>query len=288
MLPHWSTRPIADLTHRDVRELVERVVDRGAEVYAGNVLDAANAAFNFAVAQDMIEVNPARLLKRNAILGPKRHRQRVLSDIELRALWRASGRLGYPYGPLYKLLLLTGCRLDEWASSVWSSDFDPDGRRWTIPAARFKSDSEHIVPLSDDAIAVLKEIPRFRRGDYLFSARFGERPVNHFSAAKNRLDRQMLWILRAMARLRGDDPRNVRLEPFINHDIRRTVRTRLSALKIQDHIAELVIGHGRKGIARIYDMHRFEDEKREALDKWAALLRSIVEPPASNVVALRA
>ena len=70
--------------------------------------------------------------------------------------------------------------------------------------------------------------------------------------------------------------------------MRRTVRTRLSALKVQDHVAEMVIGHGRKGIARIYDQHRFEDEKREALAKWAVLLRSIVEPPPANVVALKA
>jgi hypothetical protein len=62
----------------------------------------------------------------------------------------------------------------------------------------------------------------------------------------------------------------------------------LSALRVQDHICEQVIGHGRKGIARVYDQHRFEDEKREALTKWEALLRSIVSPPSSNVIPLRA
>jgi integrase len=288
LLPHWSSRPVTDLTHRDVRELIERVVDRGAETYAGNVLDAVHAVLNFAVAHDMIEINPARLLKRNVLIGPRRHRTRVLNDLELRALWRASGRLRYPYDALYRLLTLTGCRLDEVAGARWS-EFDLNGKRWTIPAARFKSDAEHIVPLSNEAVAVLRGIRRFQRGDHLFSCRYGERPVNYFSRTKTQLDRQMLRTLRALARLRGDDPRNVQLDAFVNHDIRRTVRTRLSALKIQDHVAELVIGHGRKGIARIYDQHRFEDEKREALDKWAALLRSIVEPPsASNVVALSA
>ena len=74
----------------------------------------------------------------------------------------------------------------------------------------------------------------------------------------------------------------------MSHDLRRTLRTRLCALKVQDHIAEMVIGHGRKGIARIYDQHRFEDEKCEALARWAMLLRSIVEPPPANVVELKA
>ena len=84
----------------------------------------------------------------------------------------------------------------------------------------------------------------------------------------------MLGALRELAEIRGDDPKEVELTGFVNHDLRRTVRTRLSALKVQDHIAEMVIGHGRKGIARIYDQHRFEDEKREALAKWAARLRT--------------
>jgi integrase len=80
---------------------------------------------------------------------------------------------------------------------------------------------------------------------------------------------------------------DVQLQPFVNHDVRRTLRTRLSALRIPDHIAELVIGHGRKGIARIYDQHRFEEEKRDALEQWAARLRSIVEPQTpDNVVEL--
>jgi integrase len=288
LLPHWGARPVADISHRDVRELIERVVDRGADTYAHNVFDAANAVLNFAAAQDMIEANPCRLLKRSAIIGTKQFRKRVLNDLELRALWRASGRLGYPFGPLYRLLALTGCRLDEVAGARWR-EFDLDAKVWRIPAERFKSDAEHVVPLNADMLAVLEKIPRFRQGDHLFSTTFGAKPVNGFSKAKERLDRGMLRTLKALARLRGDDPRNMQLEHFQNHDVRRTVRTRLSALKIQDHLAEMVIGHGRRGIARIYDQHRFEDEKREALEKWSALLRSIVEPPpASNVVSLRA
>jgi integrase len=262
------------------------VVDRGASRYAHNVFDAANAVLNFAAAQDMIEANPARLLKRSAVIGPKKHRQRVLGDTELRAFWRASGRLDYPYGPFFRLLLLTGARLDELAGARWR-EFDLERKTWTIPAERFKSDAEHMIPLTDDALAVLATLPRFNRGDYLFSASFGKAPVSGFSKAKQRLDRHMLDELREIAGQRGDDPKAVALAGFVNHDLRRTVRTRLSALKVPDHIAEAVIGHGRKGIARVYDMHGFADEKREALTKWAMLLRRIVEPPPENVVKIR-
>jgi integrase len=286
LLPHWGNRPIGEISHRDIRELIDGVIERGAKAFAFNVFDAAQAVFSFAVARDIIAHNPCRQLSRKELLGPKRHRERTLTDLELFVLWRASGRLGYPFGPMYRLLLLTGTRLEEALSARWR-EFDLGNRLWTIPAERFKSEAEHIVPLSSMACAVLESVKRFNRGDYLFSASFGETPVRGISPAKRRLDRQMLLTLRALARHRGDDnPRDTKLNPFINHDIRRTVRTRLSALKIQDHVAEMVIGHGRKGIARVYDHHRYLNEKREALDTWAAFLRDIVEPAPANVVTL--
>jgi integrase len=111
--------------------------------------------------------------------------------------------------------------------------------------------------------------------------------VNGFSKAKGRLDIRMVRILKALARARNDDPKAVKLEHFVNHDLRRTCRTRLSAIKVQDHVAEMVIGHGRKGIARVYDQHRYVPEMREALELWAARLRSIVGPTPANVVPLK-
>jgi integrase len=286
LLPYWGERPITEVTHKDVRERIEQVLERGAKSYAHNVLDAARALFSFAVERDLIEHNPCDRIKRRHVIGHKRHRERVLTDDELRALWRAAGRLGYPFGPLYQMLILTGARLNEVAGAKWS-EFDRGGRIWTIPAVRFKAGQQHRLPLCDEVLAVLDTLPRFRRGNCLFSTSFGATPVNGWSKAKGRIDHYMLRTLKALARARGDDPAEVTIPPFVNHDIRRTVRTRLSALRVQDHIAEQVIGHGRKGIARVYDQHKFDDEKREALCKWEALLRSIINPPPPNVVPLR-
>ena len=75
--------------------------------------------------------------------------------------------------------------------------------------------------------------------------------------------------------------------PFRLHDIRRTVRTRLAGLRIADEVAEMIIGHGRKGIQRVYDLHQYETEMREALELWAARLSDIVTPPPDNVVRLK-
>jgi integrase len=178
----------------------------------------------------------------------------------------ATERLRYPFGPLFRLLLLTGCRVNEIARARWR---EINGSLLTIPAERFKSDAQHLVPLTKEALALVNEIPKFTKGDYLFSTTFGEKPVSGFSKAKARLDQLM-----------GHS------EPFKLHDLRRTVRTRLASLKVPDSVAEMVIGHGKRGLGRVYDQHRYVDEMQEALELWAGLLRDIVTPLPENVVRL--
>ena len=82
-------------------------------------------------------------------------------------------------------------------------------------------------------------------------------------------------------------PAEVTLPPWKNHHIRRTVRSNLSALKIPEEVREAVLAHVRPGIKGTYDKFDYFDQKRDALELWAARLRSIVEPPPPNVVALR-
>jgi integrase len=104
-------------------------------------------------------------------------------------------------------------------------------------------------------------------------------PTRINDKVKTDLDARLLRTLKAMARMRGEDPKRVELRGWVIHDLRRTLRTHLAALRIQDHVAEMVVGHGRKGIARVYDQYRYDIEMREALTAWAARLKSIVEPP---------
>ena len=129
-----------------------------------------------------------------------------------------------------------------------------------------------MVPLSEQAVAVLKSLPHFTKGDHLFSTTFGEKSVGGFGRAKPRLDTLMA------------EKSASTIPPWVIHDMRRTVRTRLASLRVPDMVAEMVIGHGRKGIQRVYDQHSYEDEMREALELWAARLRDIVTPPPENIV----
>ena len=270
----WSARPITEITRHDVLAVVDAIVDRGKTYEAHNVLGYARRIFNWAIARGTygLESSPCDRMRPKEIIGAKKARTRVLNDEELRALWKASEATPYPYGPLFQLLALTGQRKSEVAEAHWS-EFDLGKKLWEIPAERMKSDTAHAVPLSDEAVRILESLPRFTKGDFLFSATFGKRPVNGFHKAKRALD----------AKMRGELQQ---LPPFVIHDIRRTMRTGLSALPVPDLIRELVIAHTKPGLHKVYDRHAYLDEKRRALDLWAKRLRDIVTPPPANVVAL--
>jgi integrase len=300
LIPVWGERRINAITRGDVIRLIDDIkarIDRNAQAagrrathaYAHIIFSHCRALFNFAVPRYDLPKSPCDRLKPKDIIGAKKPGQRVLNDAELRALWRATEgwedklakddpndhRMGYPFGPLFQLLVLTGARKSEVSDARWA-EFDLDARLWTIPPERFKTGAAHIIPLTDNMIVLLGSLPRFKHGGALFSTTFGAKPVNGFSKAKSRLDRLM------REQLGGE------LQPFTIHDIRRTMRTRLSELRIPEHIAEAAIGHAKRGIVAVYNRARYADELREAFEAWAARLNAIVNPAAAdNVVPLR-
>ena len=289
-MPVWGKRPIAQITARDVRDVV-RTKAQTAKPQARNLLGYAKRLFTWAVDQDCygLEVSPATALKPSQIVGEKVSGDRVLTDVEVFALHRAARRMGYPHGSVYRMLLLSGLRLNE-VADAHRAEFDLLAKLWIVPKERMKGKNSkarpHVVPLTDDMLALLREMPGFD-GGYLFSTDTGNKPVWMTSKVKQRLDQRMLRTLRALARRRGDDPAKVQMPAWTNHDVRRTVRSNLSQLKVSEEAREAVIAHVRPGIKGTYDLHDYLDEKREALELWAARLRSIIAPPADVVVPLR-
>jgi hypothetical protein len=112
------------------------------------------------------------------------------------------------------------------------------------------------------------------------------KPVNGFSKAKDRIDGRMLRTWRALGRVNEKDRRNTSIPGWVNHDLRRTVRTHLSALPVQDVVRELIIAHTRTGLHKVYDLYAYLDEKRQCLELWSARLKAIVEPLPPNVIAV--
>jgi integrase len=269
LAPRWGKRPLTEVTRGDVIKMIDEIVGRGAPAQAHNAFALVRAMFNWAIDRGLCETSPADRLRPTKLIGIKQPRLRVLTDDELRAIWQAADVMGYPYGPLVRLLMLTGQRRGEAAGARWR-EFDFARRVWSIPPERFKSNATHVLPLADDAWAMLAALPRWAGGDCVFTTVSGKKPINGYSKAKKRLDQ-----------LTG-------LEDWTIHDIRRTVRTRLSALRVPEPVAEMVIGHSRRGLIRVYDQHTYLDEMREALMAWEARLRSIISSPPDSVVAVRA
>ena len=280
-IPSLGKLPISEITPEVVVPII-KMKKATAPAQARNLLGTIKRLVGWAADQHCygISNSPLTVLKPSAIIGDKAVGNRVLDDDELIALWRAARRMRYPYGPIYQLLVLTALRLNEVADASWP-EFDLDRRIWVIPAERMKGKSSkarpHAVPLIQQILAILEYLPRFKRGRFLFSTTYGEKPVWITDKVKRKLDARMLRTLRALARERGRDSQEVRLKPWTNHDIRRTVRSHLSRLKISEEAREAVLAHARPGIKGVYDRYEYFNEKHEALTLWAAGLRSIVE-----------
>lgn len=295
LIPAWGKLPITAITDVNILDVIEAKA-RTAPAQARNLLGTVKRLFSWTKNSRNrrrygLTGSPATDLKPADIVGAKKTGDRILSDIELFALWRAAKRMPYPIGPVYQLLVLTGLRLNEAADAQWP-EFDLAGKLWIIPKERMKGRNgtarAHAVPLVEAVHEILSELPRFDRGDFLFSTTAGASPVWVGSKVKARIDARMLRTLRALARRRGENPVKVMLVPWRNHDIRRSVRSQLSRLKVTEEAREAVLAHARPGLKGVYDLHDYLDEKREALELWAARLQALVKPAPTDVVPLKA
>ena len=312
-MPLWGGKPVAEITRADVQSAIkgirdygargmlaahgikdgkrERTKRKGAPGQARNLLGNLKTLFSWAIEQNEygIELSPARDIRAKTLVGPKMSRDRTLTDTEVAAFWRATRHLRYPFGPVYRLLLLTGLRLNEVAEAAWP-EFDFKDRLWTIPKERMKGTDEkarpHAVPLTDEMLAILESLPRFKRGNFLFSLTLGAKPAAMDDKIKKQIDTKMLHSLRAWARMHGEDPAKLKLAPWVNHDLRRTLRTGLSKLRVDHDVKEAALAHAKPGIAGIYDQYDLLDEKREALERWGNSIREIVSPPPDNLIKL--
>jgi integrase len=277
VLPKWRSRPIASISRRDVIELIDGTIARGAEVQANRTLARLRALFNWAIEKDRVAASPVARMK---LPTQERPRDRVLSDDELRWLWQACDEIGWPFGPLVKLLLLTAQRRDEVAGMTWL-EINFGKRVWTIPRHKAKNDCVHEVQLSEAAIEVLRSMPRI--GDSLVFTTTGETAVSGFSKAKLRLDAGMLEAKRAELGARKGDG----IPGWTLHDLRRTATTGMAKLKVPPHVADKVLNHVSgtiRGVAAVYSRFAYFDERREALEAWGNNITGLLEPMRSNVI----
>lgn len=207
------------------------------------------AMFNWAADRGFVGVNPFAGMRLRIDMSA---RERTLSVTEAKMVFVAAERLGYPFGDLYQMLMLSGCRLREVAEAQWQW---LDNDMLVIPGANRKTGKAQVVPLPVAAINILKRLPR-QAGPFIFSITAGDRPVSGFSKAKKALDNAL----------------DGNVSAFVIHDFRRTVRSHLSRLGVDATTAELVLGHQLSGVLGIYDRYERLAERRTALEIWSSEL----------------
>jgi integrase len=279
-LPKWGKRPVASISRRDVIDLIDGIIARGAEVQANRTLARLRALFNWAIEKERVGASPVARVKPPTKEKP---RDRVLMDDELRWFWAACDEIGWPFGALAKLLLLTAQRRDEVAGIEWA-ELDFTKRVWVIPRHKTKSDRAHEVQLSDEAMELLQTLPRV--SDQLLFTTTGSTVVSGFSRSKRRLDAAMLKAKRIEFGARKGDA----ISRWTLHDLRRTAATGMARLNVSPHVVDRILNHTSgtiRGVAAVYNRFAYLDERRAGLEAWGTYLTELLKRTTSNVVNLR-
>lgn len=272
IIPAWGGRSLSSIARADVHALLDSIADRGSPVMANRVLAAVRRFFNWCVERDLIAASPCEKVKAPA---PETSRDRVLSDDELRLVRQGAEAIGWPFGRIVLMLILTGQRRSEAAGMRWQ-EIDLASWTWTIPKERCKNGVEHVVPLSSAAIDILESVPRID-GELVFSYN-GRTVPDGFDPAKKRLD---TWIAGRVGNA---------IPAWRLHDLRRTFASGCARLGVQLPVVEKLLNHTSgsfRGVAGVYQRHDFAAEQRAAVETWARHVESLMSgAPSGNVVKL--
>ena len=233
----------------------------GSGPVAANRLHAeVRACWGWAVKRGSLPTNPWSAAPRP--LQRERPRERILTDDEVGALYAAVEALSEPWNVLIRLLILTGQRRGEVSGMRWD-ELDLEAGRWSLPGVRTKNGSAHVVPLTSDAVALLRSVKRRQGSVFVFEGRGGV-AMSGFTHVKARLEALLTEAMKGS----GRDP-----APWVLHDLRRTMATGLQRLGVRLEVTEALLNHvsgSRAGIVGVYQQHSWAKEKVDALTAWNA------------------
>jgi integrase len=267
-LAAWKARPLASLTRKDVRAVLQAIAERGAPTLANRTLAIVRSLFGWAIQEDIVAAAPTDHVKPP---GAETKRERHLfGDVdrgrpcELGLAWHAFGECGL-FAPALKMLLLTGQRVSEVEGLRRSELIDLEGTapRWLLPADRAKNGREHLVPLGPLAVQVIKSATVFDKCDYVFSTN-GKTNLLLGSKVKAAVDS-------AARKLRDENPGRFDgqlMSRWVFHDLRRTFKTGLAELGVRKEVRDALTNHKTGGIEETYNRARYEGDKREAMLLW--------------------
>jgi len=264
----WITRKVTDITRADVLRLVDKIVARPAPVTANRVFELTRRWFRWQVGRGYVTVSPCDGLNPPTAETARDHK---LSDSELAAVWNTAKTLDYPTGAFIQMMIATGARRSQVAEMKWK-DIDLQTGMWSVTAADMKMARATEVPLSTVTMTILRTVPRFDGGIYVFSRSGGKRALTTFAEMKRTLDEAVKEAGHAVA-------------PWTLHDIRRNLSTFCSRTHVAREVAALMLAHSRKSalgsVDAIYDQYDYLPERRTAFEAWGVYLQGL-EPPAKH------
>ena len=257
---------LAGITKADIRHLIQAKEDTHP-VAARTMFEALRPFFKWCVERDIIAASPMQNLKAPPLPAS---RDRILTDAEITAFWKAAGELPL-FGPCHRLLLLTAQRREEVGAMSWS-ELDLEQATWIIPGSRTKNGKEHLVHLSFQAVAILSALPKLA-SPFVFTTTL-EAPISGYGHAKARLDEL----------IKPDKPWRV-------HDLRRTAASGMASLGFLPHIIERVLNHtsgATGGLISVYQRYEYAEERKRAIEAWGNYVDKLVagKRTADNVVSL--
>ncbi len=268
-----ASRHVGEIKRSEINRLLDKIEDERGPRMAHVTLAYLSRVFKWHASRDDDFRSP--IVRGMGRVKPReRAGKRILSDDELRAVWRAAEASPNVFSCLVQFLLLTATRRTEAAAMRRG---EVSGDEWTIPQARYKTGLELVIPLSPAAQAVLAKAPKVGKAGLIFTTD-GEHPIAGFSKFKRAFDAKVL------TELRKQDPEAQPPPNWTLHDLRRTARSLMSRAGVPSDHAERCLGHVIGGVRGVYDKYEYLPEKRRAFEALAALIERIVNPPAGNVV----
>ena len=257
----FGRRQLSDIAPQDISRQIDRLAETPSE--QNHTLVAGKVFFSWAVRRHYIERSPCEGMALPARLAP---RDRVLSEKELAAIYRAAVDGNNTFSRIIALLVLTGQRRGEIVALRWQW-VDTEERIITLPAFVTKNRREHKFPYGDAVAAVLERIPR--QGDLLFPA------------SRLHVNGKPTSVFNGWPKCKVAFDKSVGITNYQLHDLRRTFATNLAALNTLPHVVERLLNHSSgtiSGVAAIYNRHAYMAEMREAIQKWEKYLAVLINP----------
>jgi len=260
VVPALGDRKAKNIRRADVIDLLEAIVDRGAGILANRTLAVIRKMYNWGIEREIVENNPCYMVKRPA---KENRRERVLTNGEIKKFWKNinSTNSSEPTQIASKLILVTAQRKGEIINAA-KTEFDLEGKWWTIPGERTKNGLSHRVPLSPMAIDLVTQAIKLSGGSkFLFPSPRGDKPI--------------LGSAVDMAVRRNRE--KFKIDHFTPHDLRRTAASHMTSMGIARLVVSKILNHAESGVTAVYDRHSYDNEKRQALNAWSAHLRQILK-----------